>query len=73
MKTLLERLKPEYAAALESERDQFAGACDNIKKALAANHYVTKLTVETACCLRIYLGGEGLSDPWSYFEDDDDE
>lgn len=73
MKTLLERLKPEYAAALESEREKFSGACNLIERELAANHYVTKLTVETACTMRIYLGGEGLSDPWSYFEDDDDE
>ena len=73
MKTLLERLKPEYAAALERERDQYEVVCDNIQRALSANLFIHKLTVETICHMKGFIGGEGLSDPWSYFEDDDDE
>jgi hypothetical protein len=73
MKTLLERLKPEYAAALEDVRDQYAGVHYNITKALAEAHYVTKLTIETVSTMGIFLGGEGLSDPWSYFDEDSDD
>ena len=73
MKTLLERLKPEYAASLEDVRDQYAGAHDNSTKALAEAHFVTKLTIETVSMMSLYVGGEGLSDPWSYFDEDSDD
>lgn len=73
MKTLLERLKPEYAVALHSTKDHFTGAHGAIMVALAEAYYVTKLTIETVSMMSLYVGGEGLSDPWSYFDEDSDD
>jgi hypothetical protein len=73
MKTLLERLKPEYAVALDSTKDNYTGAHGAIMVALAEAYYVTKLTIETVSMMSLYVGGEGLSDPWSYFDEDSDD
>lgn len=73
MKTLLERLKPEYAAALEDVRNQYEGAHCTITKGLAEVHFVMQLTIETVSMMSLYVGGEGLSDPWSYFDEDSDD
>ena len=73
MKTLLERLKPEYAVALDSTKNNYTGAHGTITKALAKSHFVMKLTIDTVSMMSLYVGGEGLSDPWSYFDKDSDD
>ena len=73
MKTLLERLKPEYAVALDSTKDDYPGAHGTIMVALAEAYYVRKLTIQTVSMMGLFMDGEGLSDPWSYFDEDSDD
>ena len=57
MKTLLERLKPEYAVALDSTKDDYPGAHGTIMVALAEAYYVRKLTIQTVSMMGLFMDG----------------
>ena len=51
MKTLLERLKPEYLEILENEKTKFPYLIKIITKTLKNNHYFTELQIREICYL----------------------
>lgn len=54
MKTLLERLKPEYLELLESETEKYPNSINNIKKDLTENFSFGFLTITSAHSLCIF-------------------
>lgn len=51
MKTLLERLKPEYLELLENEKTNFPFLVDAVKYELKYVHFFTEIRVGFACSL----------------------
>jgi len=51
MKTLLERLKPEYLEILENEKTKFPYLIESTTKTLKSKHYFTELKIIEICYL----------------------
>lgn len=72
MKNLLERLKPEYKAALELEAATYPNTIRHLKEALTKNFAVTNLLYGDVVNLTSAVrGGCGkyIDYPWDFFEE----
>jgi len=69
MKTLYDRLKPEYKAILEQERHEYPYAVKNIENELKENTIVIQLTYGLVCSLDAWFKCE--MKPYELFEDNE--
>lgn len=72
MKNLLERLKPEYKAALELEAAEFPNTVQHLRETLAGNYTLMNLTYGDVVVLTATISSVTnvyLPQPWDFFEE----